>query len=668
MTWYPLAFLPPQYDDGEGVPYSGAVLKAYEESTSTVIALATDYTGATLSSSIILNEDGYPVYGGNVIIPHVQENYDLALYPNQAAADADSGALWTVPNIQIADVENDAFFQSFSGDGTTTEFTLSVDLGTDEKTLMVFADLLDEFTTNGGFSTDEDWTKGVGWTIADGVAKATATDGDLEQSAAILMHEGESYTLTFTVSDYSAGTITPNMAGTAGTGRTANGTHIETIVAGATQLITFTGSTTFTGNIDNVSLTRENSTQRKVFRPDEYTLENTTLTLDIAPQSGTKNVLVFAPSLLFGAVGAAAAAAAVSETNAATSETNAATSETNAATSETNAATSESAASASAAAAASSAAEGLYNEVVTKTFADSPFIPLLSEEGYLFKVDTSGGNVVVNLSELSVYGEDMKFAFVKETGDANTLTINAGGSDTIEGSSSIILSSQWETHVLIGDSTTGVWIDTVQSAAIADNSVTNAKLSDMATSTIKGRVTAGTGDPEDLTAAQARAVMDVYNKSEVDDLVTGITLETEQATTSGTAFDFTSIPSGTKRITVMFDGVDLTGSDEIMVQLGDSGGLETSGYTSQVDTPQSGGTATSTSGFLVLRQTLPGDAAAVLDHMGGNKWLMSSMGKTLTSVCIASGIKTLSGELDRLRITRSGTDTFNAGAVNISYE
>ena len=42
----------------------------------------------------------------------------------------------------------------------------------------------------------------------------------------------------------------------------------------------------------------------------------------------------------------------------------------------------------------------------------------------------------------------------------------------------------------------------------ADDSVTNAKLANMATQTIKGRTTAGTGDPEDLTAAQATALLD----------------------------------------------------------------------------------------------------------------------------------------------------------------
>ena len=116
MTWYPMAYMPQQYEDLNGNPYSGAVLKAYRAGTSTPILMATNYTGTTTAGSFQLNSAGYPVSSGNVIIPHIEENYDLALYPTQAAADANSGALWTIPNLQISSGTNVDRYLGFASD------------------------------------------------------------------------------------------------------------------------------------------------------------------------------------------------------------------------------------------------------------------------------------------------------------------------------------------------------------------------------------------------------------------------------------------------------------------------------------------------------------------------------------------------------------------------
>lgn len=75
---------------------------------------------------------------------------------------------------------------------------------------------------------------------------------------------------------------------------------------------------------------------------------------------------------------------------------------------------------------------------------------------------------------------------------------------------------------VIGTSGTGkqielIDIDDLPTGAVADNTVTNAKLVDVATGTIKGRLTAGTGDVEDLTAAQARTVLNVANGATAND-------------------------------------------------------------------------------------------------------------------------------------------------------
>ena len=141
---------------------------------------------------------------------------------------------------------------------------------------------------------------------------------------------------------------------------------------------------------------------------------------------------------------------------------------------------------ASAASAAASAAQGMYNNVASKNYANSPFVPALAEEGYLFRIDTSGGNFVINLPALAAtYNEDMKFAFVKVTNDSNTVTINMTSPDTINGVSSLVFDTQWETHVIIGDKETATWIDCVQSASLANGSVTTAKLADTAVTSDK---------------------------------------------------------------------------------------------------------------------------------------------------------------------------------------
>lgn len=100
-TFFAVSGTPPQYEISSGVPASGYVLKAYAAGTSTPINMATDYTGGTLVSTITLNASGYPAVSGNVIIPHIAQNYKLALYPSASAAASNTGAIWTLDNVQI---------------------------------------------------------------------------------------------------------------------------------------------------------------------------------------------------------------------------------------------------------------------------------------------------------------------------------------------------------------------------------------------------------------------------------------------------------------------------------------------------------------------------------------------------------------------------------------
>ena len=214
-------------------------------------------------------------------------------------------------------------------------------------------------------------------------------------------------------------------------------------------------------------------------------------------------------------------------------------------------------ASASAAAAAASAAEGLYNNVVTLTNADSPYVPAAAEEGTLYRLDMTSGAIVLNLSALSVYGEDMKFGFVKVDASGNAATINRGGTDTISGNTSITLSTKYETHVIVGDSATGTWIDTVQTTGIADNSVTNAKLAQMPTLTIKGNDTGGTANTKDLTVAEVLAMLSVYTQAQVDSAIAAI------GTGAKTLIRTITLSN---QADAVFDASDLTGYDRYKIE------------------------------------------------------------------------------------------------------
>ena len=147
------------------------------------------------------------------------------------------------------------------------------------------------------------------------------------------------------------------------------------------------------------------------------------------------------------------------------------------------------------------------------------------------------------------------------------------------------------------------------------------------------------------------------------------------ATTSGTSIDFTGIPSWVKRITVMFNGVSTNGSSLIQVQLG-SGSPTTTGYIVQVASIAGTNAASSspTTGFQFANSnaaTYAWSGLCILCNLTSNLWIgMCNVGtQTGTYTGLANGSISLSGVLDRIRITTvNGTDTFDAGSVNIMYQ
>jgi hypothetical protein len=144
-------------------------------------------------------------------------------------------------------------------------------------------------------------------------------------------------------------------------------------------------------------------------------------------------------------------------------------------------------------------------------------------------------------------------------------------------------------------------------------------------------------------------------------------------TTLSSFFDFIGIPSWVRRIHVTFNGISTNGSSGYLVQIG-SGSVDTAGYVGAA-TNGNGGAATtsSTAGFYFNRAAIA--AATFSGHLtltlaGSNVWVGSGVGfDTGPSFNVSAANKTLSGALDRLRLTTvNGTDTFDAGSINIMYE
>lgn len=151
-----------------------------------------------------------------------------------------------------------------------------------------------------------------------------------------------------------------------------------------------------------------------------------------------------------------------------------------------------------------------------------------------------------------------------------------------------------------------------------------------------------------------------------------ITSGTAVASTSGTSIDFTGIPSWVKRITVMFSGVSTSATSLIQIQLGDAGGFEITGY---VGSASSGTSATTNSaGFLVtanLTAATTQSGVITISSLGSNVWAQNGcLGfSNASAVNVSGGTKTLSDTLTQVRITTvNGTDTFDAGTINILYE
>jgi hypothetical protein len=196
--------------------------------------------------------------------------------------------------------------------------------------------------------------------------------------------------------------------------------------------------------------------------------------------------------------------------------------------------------------------------------------------------------------------------------------------------------------------------------AVAQATESAAGIAEIATN---AEVAAGTDDTTTITPLKLAAATSI------------IKLGTAVASTSGASIDFTSIPDGVKKITVMFDGISTTGTSIIIVQIGDSGGVEATGYAGAATTiSSSGSTINYSTGFGLAGDNTPTyvlHGSIEINLLDGTTWTAAgNLGNSTSGrIYVIGGSKSLSATLDRVRITTvGGSNTFDAGTINIQYQ
>lgn len=156
----------------------------------------------------------------------------------------------------------------------------------------------------------------------------------------------------------------------------------------------------------------------------------------------------------------------------------------------------------------------------------------------------------------------------------------------------------------------------------------------------------------------------------------GLQQGTAVATTSGTSITFSSIPSWVKRITFIFNEFSTNGSAHYLVQIG-SGSATTTGYVStgsSCNQASATGGTNSTNGFVVRNATGAGGSTSgimTIVNVSGTTWISSHTFKSATTEVGwgAGSSPAIGAAIDRVVLTTTnGTDTFDAGSVNIIYE
>ena len=256
--------------------------------------------------------------------------------------------------------------------------------------------------------------------------------------------------------------------------------------------------------------------------------------------------------------------------------------------------------------------------------------------------------------------------------DDSSLEVNGSGRLQVKdgGISAAKLGAGVITNAKLADSTsaiTGVTYSKIQYVA-------NMKALGNTTGALAAPSEVSIFDEDDMVSDSATSLATQQSiKAYVDTTVTAakVTPGTAVATTSGTSIDLTGLPSTVQRLFVILNGVSSNGTNDIGLQLGDSGGFETTGYDGAVSWDAG---RTSFTSYYQLTEGLSSSSTCYgivsLVKVSGTTWIATSnMSRGDNSYVFSmAGSKTLSGTLTQVRLMLTGANTFDAGEVNIYYE
>lgn len=174
----------------------------------------------------------------------------------------------------------------------------------------------------------------------------------------------------------------------------------------------------------------------------------------------------------------------------------------------------------------------------------------------------------------------------------------------------------------------------------------------------------------------ASGAVNVVGPFAVDGKNVGIQQGTEQATTSGTQIDFTSIPAGVRRVSFLLNAVSAAGSAKsLRLRIGPSGGVETSGYLAGALGATIGSAVTDS-----FEITLGADWAdsgtgsasgfVTLQRDTGSGWFLTSMlhNPNIPRLGFGAGRKVITGDLSRARFYWADNTAFDGGAITPTWE